>query len=91
MTKLKIRGLKWKMLKVRGSVLHFCLEIFWISFGYDWFLLFSIFFFFKIKTKRFKERKNKREMRLRETGCWKKKVLSFFFSFYFFLCKEKKS
>ena len=25
MTKLKVRGLKWQKLKVRGSVLHFCL------------------------------------------------------------------
>ena len=25
MTKLKVRGLKWKRLKVRGSVLYFCL------------------------------------------------------------------
>ena len=24
MTKLKVKGLKWKTLKVRGSVLHFC-------------------------------------------------------------------
>ena len=24
MTKLKVRGLKWKTMKVRGSVLHFC-------------------------------------------------------------------
>ena len=27
MTKLKVRGLKWKRLKVRESVLHFCLEL----------------------------------------------------------------
>ena len=26
MTKLKVRGLKWKRLKIRGSVLHFCLK-----------------------------------------------------------------
>ena len=25
MTKLKVRGLKWKILKVRGSILHFYL------------------------------------------------------------------
>ena len=24
MTKLKVRGLKWKILKVKGSILHFC-------------------------------------------------------------------
>ena len=27
MTKLKVRGLKWKRLKVRGSILHFCLNV----------------------------------------------------------------
>ena len=26
MTKLKVRGLKWKMLKVRGLVLNFCFK-----------------------------------------------------------------
>ena len=25
MTKLKVRGLKWKTLKVKGLILHFCL------------------------------------------------------------------
>ena len=24
MTKLKVKGLKWQKLKIRGSVLHFC-------------------------------------------------------------------
>ena len=28
MTKLKVRGLKWKNVKIRGSVFHFCLYIY---------------------------------------------------------------